>query len=174
MRYHVADAGTLEAVRQAINSTKPAGGARMVGGVLVPLTDAQFAAECARLGIEPGQLVHTSRLLVVGSDAVLELPETPHVEACLGRTVGGRAIPSAASLAQVTRARDHAQFAAGIRDALDDRYVDSELDGADDVPAARGRVTAELQGRAAAALARKDARAGAQAIERALGLGRGE
>ena len=172
-RYHVADPGSLEAVRQAINSTIPRTGFRVVNGVAIPV---DLAVEEARLGLEPEQLVHTSRL-VLGADgtAALELPETPHVEAQLGKTIHGTATPTAASLVQVPRARDNALLPTGVRDKLDDTYVDSVLsDG--DTPQARAAITAELQNgsRASGALARKDARAGQKAIDAALGLGRRE
>jgi hypothetical protein len=66
-----------------------------------------------------------------------------------------------------------------VRDALDDDYVNNELDGVDaegnprDTPAARGRINAELQGaRASQALARKDARGSQSALEMAMRAGR--
>jgi hypothetical protein len=170
-RYHVATPGECEAVRAAINSTIPRAGHRVVNGVAIPV---DLAAEEARLGLEPEQLVHTSRL-VLGADgtAALELPETTHVEAALGRTIRGTPTPRDSDCVKCTRAREYALLPTGVRDKLDDKYVDSVLTSeTEDTPQKRAEIADELQGRAAAALARKTTRVGAKEIERALGLGR--
>jgi hypothetical protein len=162
-RYHVDTAGNLETVRQAINAAwraTPAGSVvthMFAGRVTHTEPLAQYEA---RLGLEPTQVVHSSRLIVVGTDAALEIPDTGKTAAAIAPLLGQGAVPSAAALVQVTRPREHSRLPTAVRDALDDRYVDVEL--AEDTPQARGRVTAELQGaRASAALARKDARGGA-------------
>jgi hypothetical protein len=139
-RYHVADAGTLEAVRQAINSTIPRTGHRVVNGVAISV---DLAAEEARLGLEPEQLVHTSRL-VLGDDgtAALELPETAHVEACLGRTIASRAIPRRRDLQRIK------DIVHGVGDKLAERMLadsgltDAELNAAVPVAVASAAVAA--------------------------------
>jgi hypothetical protein len=181
-RYHVDAPGALETVRQAINAAwraTPAGSivTHVVNGVVThtePL--AQYEA---RLGIEPTQVVHASRLIVTGADAALEIPDTGKTAAAIAPLLGTGGIPSAAALVQVTRPREHSRLPTGVRDVLDDRYIDGELDGTDeagqsrDTPAARGRVTAELQGaRATTALARKDVRGSQAALDDAIGIGR--
>ena len=157
-RYYVAPAAQLELVRQAINDGALGPHASRMytlvrNGIAVQVN---AAAEEARLGVEPEQVVHTSCLVIAGRDAALELPETAHVSAQLGKTVGGTSIPSVGALVQVARPRDNSLLPAGVRDVLDDRYVAQLL--VEDTPAARAAITAELQGaRAAAALARWDA-----------------
>lgn len=111
--------------------------------------------------------------LIAGGDgtAVLEIAELASIDAKLGR--GG--LPAASALVQVTRPREHSRLPAGVRDKLDDAYIDSVLDGADDVgvprdtPGARAAIATELQGRAAAALARKDARGALVMVDRMFG-----
>jgi hypothetical protein len=178
-RYHVASPGECESVRQAINTGWRAGPAafaeRVVNGVVVAREP--IGAWELRTGRPVGwlQLLPVERLIVSGADAALELPDAvaQHVDEQLGRGV----IPRANQLVAVTRAREHSLLPAAVRDVLDDRYVASVLTSeAEDTPQARAVITAELQNgsRAANALARKDSRAGAQAIERALGLGAGK
>ncbi len=162
-RYHVDTAANLEAVRQAINAAwraSPAGSVvtHMFGGV-VTRTEPLAAYE-ARMGIPPVHVVSPGRLIVAGSDAALDIPDTGKTAIAIAPLLGRGGIPSAASLVQVSRPRENDRLPPGVRDRLDDLYVDAEL--VEDTPAARGRVNAELQGRAAAALARKDAR-GSQA-----------
>ena len=164
-RYHVDTAGNLEVVRQAINAAwraTPAGGTvtHMVGGVVTG-TESLVAYE-ARMGIPPVQVVSPGRLIIVGADAALDIPDTGKTAIAIAPLLGQGGIPSAASLVQVSRPRENDRLPAGVRDRLDDLYVDAEL--VEDAPAARGRVNAELQGRAAAALARKDARGGQPAF----------
>jgi hypothetical protein len=146
----------------------------MFNGVVVGTEPA--AQYEARLGLEPTQVVHTSRLLI-GDDgtAALEIPDTGKTAEAIAPLLGQGATPSAASLVQVTRPREHSRLPTGVRDLLDDRYIDGELDGTDaageprDTPAARGLITAELQGaHAAAALARKDARKAQRAFEKTM------
>jgi hypothetical protein len=73
---------------------------------------------------------------------------------------------------QVTRARGNSALPAGVRDKLDDAYVDRVFAGRPvDDAAAIAEVVAELQGRATAALARKTARGQSAALEAALGMG---
>jgi hypothetical protein len=97
--------------------------------------------------------------LLEGGDgtAALQITEVPAIEAKLGRTLRGVAVPPASSLVQVSRPRDHALLPVGVRDKLDDAWIDQQLD-AGDTPAARSAILSELQGRGTAALARKDAR----------------
>jgi hypothetical protein len=173
-RYHVDTAGNLESVRQAINAAwraTPAGSVvtHMTNGVVTHTEP--LAAYEARLGLEPTQVVHTSRLIVAGADAALEIPDTGKTATAIAPLLGRNGIPSAAALVQVTRPRNHSLLPVGVRDVLDDRYVDAEL-AAEDTPAVRAAITTELQGRAAAALSRKDARGSQAALEDALGMGR--
>lgn len=101
--------------------------------------------------------------MVDGGDgtAALAIAELASIDAKLGRTVSGVALPTAASLVQVTRPRDHSRLPVGVRDKLDDAYIDGRLNGTDargqarDTPEARAEIAAELQGRAAAAIARR-------------------
>lgn len=118
--------------------------------------------------------------LLDGGDgtAALQIADAPLIDAKLGRTVNGVALPRSADLVQVTRPRDNSLLPAGVRDKLDDAYVSGQLDGTDitgqprDTPQARAAISAELQGRAAAALARNDARASQAALEKAMGIGK--
>lgn len=179
-RYHVDTAGALETVRQAINGAwraTPTGSVvtHIVNGIVTH--SEPLAVYEARLGLEPTQVVHASRLIVAGADAALEIPDTGKTAAAIAPLLGRNGIPSAASLVQVTRPREHSRLPAGVRDKLDDAYVDGEWtligNGHANEAAARAAITAELQGaRATAALARKDARGAQAALERALGLGR--
>jgi hypothetical protein len=178
-RYHVADAGSCEAVRQAINASWRNGPARHAehyrDGVLVgrePLAD-----WCARTGRALGEQgpVRPEHLIVSGADAVLELLEDGVHGALVSEQLGKGIVPRANQLARVTRAREHAQFAAGIRDALDDRYVEQVF--ADETLSdaqKREAITSELQNgaRATSALTRKDSRAGARVIDGMLGGGK--
>lgn len=99
--------------------------------------------------------------LIDGGDgtAALDIAEAPSIDAKLGRTVGGVALPTVASLVQVTRPRENDRLPPGVRDKLDDAFVDAVLSAGDNT-GTRAAVTAELQGRAVAALARKTARGG--------------
>lgn len=113
--------------------------------------------------------------LIDGGDgtAALHIAELASIDAKLGRTVSGVALPTVASLVQVTRPRGHSALPTGVRDKLDDAYVDRVFAGlAVDNPGAIAEVTTELQGRATAALARKTARGQSAALEAALGMGR--
>ncbi len=179
-RYYVASAGSCESVRQAINAGWRAGPAqyaeRWVNGTLVKREP--IDAWELRTGRPVGWLqLLTAERVIVGGDGstALELPDSDltgqHIADQLGKTVGGTAIPSSAALVQVARPRDSSQLPAGVRDKVDDAYVDSALAQAD-TPQARAAITAELQGRAAAALARKDARGAQAALEKAMGIGR--
>lgn len=111
--------------------------------------------------------------LIAGGDgtAVLEIAELASIDAKLGR--GG--LPAASALVQVTRPREHSRLPAGVRDKLDDAYVDQAFAGKPvDDAVAIAEVTAELQGaRAVAALARKSVRGSQAALDRALGIGGG-
>lgn len=185
-RYHIASAGNCESVRQAINAGWRAGPAShatvLLTGERVPIAEYEL-----RTGRAVGhfQLLTADRLIVAGADAALEMPEPAsdggltwsHIADQLGKTIGGVPTPSAASLVQVTRARQHSLLPTGVRDVLDDRYVDGEYakignEHANEA-AARGVISAELQGaRATAALSRKDARGSQAALDAALGIGR--
>lgn len=177
-RYLVGTAGACEAARAAINAAwraTPAGSVvtHLYGGV--PMHTEPLAQYELRLGLEPTQVVHTSRLIVAGADAALEIPDTGRTAAAIAPLLGVGGIPSAAALVQVTRPREHSRLPTGVRDKLDDAWIDAQLDGTDgngqprDTPGARGLITAELQGaRAAAALARKDVRGTQAAFARAV------
>lgn len=178
-RYHVATEQNCRLVREAINAAWNATPAaqvvtHVVNGVVVGTEPkAQYLA---RLGLpaDHEQLVHADRLIVAGTDAALELPDTGRTGEEIGKLLGRGGLPSAASLVPVTRPREHSRLPAGVRDVLDDRYVDEQL-AEEDTPQKRQQIRDELTngGRAAAALARRDARGARGELDRAIGLGGG-
>lgn len=97
--------------------------------------------------------------LIDGGDgnAAIELADVePNVDALMGRTTQGVAMPAVASFVAVTRARNHSLLPNSVRDKLDDRWAADKTDA---------EIDAELQGRAAAVRGRK-------AVSMALGIGR--
>lgn len=104
--------------------------------------------------------------LVEGEDGscAIEVAAGDPIDAKLGSTVRGTAIPRGRDLVAVSRPLRHDLLPAGVCAKLDDDYVEARLSGTDllglsrDTPAARAEITAELGQRAPAALARKDAR----------------
>jgi hypothetical protein len=183
-RFHVDTAGALETVRQAINAAwraTPAGSVvtHMTNGVVTHTEP--LAAYELRLCLQPTQVVHASRLIVAGADAALEIPDTGKTAAAIAPLLGAGGVPSAAALVQVPRARAHNLLPLGVRDVLDDRWIDGEwgkigvANGHANEAAARAAIIAELQGgRATAALARKDARGSQGALAEAMGIGRSQ
>jgi len=180
-RYHVDTPARLELVRLALDQ---AAGYRNASGqpvvVMHKIVDRGVVVGeirsdvfCATRGVEPTRCCDP---VIVGADgtAALEIPETPDASLGLGRTVHGTAVPTAASLVQVTRPRDASRLPAGVRDRLDDRYVDEVFaNPVLSTTAKEAAVTLELQTtRAAAALARRPARDAQRVIDAALGGGR--
>jgi hypothetical protein len=139
----------------------------------VPVGTIASDVYCATRGVAPTTAVAPP---VVGQDgtAALELPQAPEIDRHLGKTFGGVALPTAAALVTVARARDNALLPAGVRDVLDDKYVEAVYaDQTLDDTAKAALVTNELQNgsRVSNALSRKQTRAGQAAIDAALGLG---
>lgn len=183
-RYHVDTPARLVLVQVALDQSF---GLRDIAGNPTPreqMVQRGSAYGPASQVIGPGHNCYdmpgTHWPLIDGGDgtAALQIADSPRIDAKLGLTVNGTVLPRAADLVQVTRPRDNSLLPAGVRDKLDDAYVSSQLDGTDfagqpkDTPAARAAINAELQGRAAAALARKDARGAQAALEAALGIGK--
>lgn len=178
-RYHVANAGQCETTRQAINAAWRALPRsqvirHVVNGVVIgeePAAD-YYLRTTGRADFE--EAIGPERLIVAGEDAALEIHDSGVVGARLTALLGRGGLPRADELVQVTRAREHSRLPTGVRDVLDDRYVDEQL-AEEDTPQRRDAIQAELTngGRAAAALARKDARGARVELDRAIGLGGG-
>lgn len=205
-RYHVDTPAKLALVQVALDQSfglrdvagNPTPREQMVtfdgGSTFAPASVALTQVPHGGMRLQPGQ-PHACYTqpgvkwpLIDGGDgtAALQIPDTSDFapanaaafNALLGTTVSGVALPNAAGLVQVTRPRDSSLLPAGVRDKLDDAYVDSVLDGTDasgqpnDTAQARAAIRTELQGRGNAALARKDARNSQAALAQATGLGK--
>lgn len=178
-RYHVDTPAKLAIVQVALDQSF---GLRDIAGNPTPRP--QFCPLLGKRADEMGSpggydLPGTNWPLIDGGDgtAALQIADAPTIDAKLGRTVNGVALPTVASLVQVARPRDSSLLPAGVRDKVDDAYIASQLSGTDvsgqarDTPQARAAIATELQGRAASALARWDARVSQAALDAAIGLG---
>jgi hypothetical protein len=82
---------------------------------------------CAQLGLPPSVVCEPA--VVVGLVALLLIPLTPQLDALLGTTVHGVAIPADSALIHITRPREDNLLPTPLRDYLDDRWVDGVYDG---------------------------------------------
>jgi len=181
-RYHVDIPVKLALVQVALDQSF---GLRDVAGNPTPRQRVIYKAGAMGPALAMGSpqeidLPGTNWPLIDGGDgtAALFIADAPTIDAKLGRTVNGVALPRVADLVQVARPRDSSVLPPGVRDKVDDAWIDVQLDGTDingqprDTPAARAAVRAELQGQATAALARKDARKAQRALDVAIGHGK--
>lgn len=179
-RYHVDTPAKLALVQVALDQAfglRNAAGNPTPRPMYCPLRGA-WANE---MGSPAYDLPGTNWPLIQGDDgtAALEIRQAidNRIDLKLGTTVNGVAIPSAASLVQVTRARDNSLLPAGVRDKLDDAYVDSvyaqntDTAGVVNTAVANAAIIAELQGRGAAAVARKGVRGQQAQFDALTGLG---
>jgi hypothetical protein len=178
-RYHVDTPAQLALVAIAIDQSL---GLRNGAGAPTPREQLVYKAGVvapASVHLGPAHQCYdrpgTKARLIDGGDgtAALEIGDDVPASA-LGKTVGGVPLPSAAALVVVNRARDNALLGTGgVRDKLDDAYVDSVFaDATLNDGQRRAAVATELQNgsRSANALTRKDSRVGQQAIAQALGI----